>query len=343
MVKGIDWKGGKWRFRHQTDGVKYTTVVEGTNTTPGLKKAEKQYRLWLADIRAGCVNADAPLFSEVAQEFLNLFDGKKSTRSGYVQDLNRYWNPVFNSTPISEIKPPDIRKILASMDVSNKRKLNAMGPLRGVMNLALEHEYIEVNPCNPIKIKRQDRAPIERFSAAEINKIWARLDDKHWLYFTLFLDCGLRTGELLGLEWEHLQGEDLYICQSMTRRTITTTKTYRRRHVRLSNRLKKAMHENPGRFKGGFVFKNEDDDHHKDADRFNSYWKSLLESAKVPYRIPYTLRHTRASNMLMAGVKPAYASKQLGHTQEQFFRTYADWIYSDEDAIQARILDSISG
>lgn len=343
MVKGIDWKNSKWRFRYRFGGQSYSKTFEGANTSSGLKKASKAYELWLNDIHTGIVSCDAPLFSELAQEYLNLFDGKKSTRSGYVQDLNRYWNPAFNSTPVNEIKTPAIRKILSSMEVSNKRKLNIMGSLRGVMNLALEHQYIEANPCNPIRIKRQDRAPIDRFSSAETNKIWAKMDADHWLYFTLFLDCGLRTGELLGLEWNHLQGDDIYICQSMTRRTITTTKTYRRRHVRLSSRLKKAMHENPVRFKGGFVFQNEGGDHHKDADRFNSYWKGLLESAKVPYRIPYTLRHTRASNMLMAGVKPAYAAKQLGHTQEQFFRTYADWIYSDEDAVQAQILDSISG
>ena len=45
--------------------------------------------------------------------------------------------------------------------------------------------------------------------------------------------------------------------------------------------------------------------------------------------------------MLMAGVEPAFAAKQLGHTTEMFLNTYADWISGVKDRDQVNLLNQI--
>ena len=43
----------------------------------------------------------------------------------------------------------------------------------------------------------------------------------------------------------------------------------------------------------------------------------------------------------MAGVEPAFAAKQLGHTTEMFLRTYADWFSGVKDKDQIAKLSGI--
>jgi integrase len=58
-----------------------------------------------------------------------------------------------------------------------------------------------------------------------------------------------------------------------------------------------------------------------------------LNRHKVPYRIPYTLRHTRAAELLSQGASVPLAAKQLGHSVQMFLGTYSEYLeaYSDED------------
>ena len=55
--------------------------------------------------------------------------------------------------------------------------------------------------------------------------------------------------------------------------------------------------------------------------------------ARVPYRIPYTLRHTRAEELLSRGASIPLAAKQLGHSTAMFLSTYSEFIeeYSAEN------------
>ena len=87
------------------------------------------------------------------------------------------------------------------------------------------------------------------------------------------------------------------------------------------------------RFDGGHIFQNSLDSHHCDTDVFNAAWKRAHRLARVPYRIPYTLRHTRAAELLSQGASPALAAKQLGHSVQMFLNIYSEYLeeYSDED------------
>ena len=44
---------------------------------------------------------------------------------------------------------------------------------------------------------------------------------------------------------------------------------------------------------------------------------------------------------LMAGVEPAFAAKQLGHTTEMRLNTYADWISGVKERDQVNLLNQI--
>lgn len=75
-----------------------------------------------------------------------------------------------------------------------------------------------------------------------------------------------------------------------------------------------------------------------DTEIFNTAWRAAFDADpikrkhRIPYRIPYTCRHSRAAEMLSIGIAPGDAAKQLGHSLEMFYRVYAEWIEDYADA-----------
>ena len=66
-----------------------------------------------------------------------------------------------------------------------------------------------------------------------------------------------------------------------------------------------------------------------------------LRELGLRLRHPYNVRHSCASRWLKAGIKPAFAAQQLGHSVEMFFRIYAKWIDVDETKKQEKMMDAI--
>lgn len=353
LPTGIRRHGAGLQIRVQHDGKTYTQTIETDNpgTKTAIANAVRQRKELLKKLTLGLPlqeeeeTRDA-LFSKVAQDYLNTLDLKLSTVEGYTNLLNQHWLPAFGEKPVSTIKPSDVKGYLAKMQVTGKTKKNVMGPLRGVFDYAIAEGYLTTNPCGSIKLARHQKPKIDRFTPIEKAAILAELRRRYdtlpdgasdyerelrfavWTYIVLFFETGMRPGEILGLRWTDYDGDTIHVCRAIVRRRLTTTKTYEVRDVIVSDALRRALDEYGPvtRPYKGHLFLNQLKQPHRDTDRFNPEWREALEAAGVPYRIPYTCRHTRASELLTAGIEPAFAAKQMGHTIEMFFRTYADWI-----------------
>lgn len=76
----------------------------------------------------------------------------------------------------------------------------------------------------------------------------------------------------------------------------------------------------------------------------STYWEPTLRRLGIRARNPYQTRHTYATMMLMAGVTPAFAARQMGHSIQMFLHTYARWIDGDQNVMEMRKLEAqISG
>ena len=65
-----------------------------------------------------------------------------------------------------------------------------------------------------------------------------------------------------------------------------------------------------------------------------------MKVSGIRHRDARQTRHTYATMMLMAGVTPAYAARQMGHGIEMFLRTYSKWIDGADKGAEQRKLDS---
>jgi integrase len=342
VAKGLRYRKGAWEAQVTIHGQRFYERFKFANSDAGLRKAIAAYDAWISRLSHGEQRYDSAVpFGNIAQAYLDQSDLKPSTGQTYKQILNQYWMPVLATKPIYTIRPSHIREILAGRNVSQKTKRNSLIPLRGVFDLAIEEELIASNPVDAIRLKKHQKPPIMRFTPKEKESLLAKLDGDNLFFFTVAFETGMRTGEILGLKWEDITKDTITLTRAMVRRRITDLKTSKVRSVYISQRLHKILHNHPRRFAGGYVFRNQFDRPCLDADNFNNAWKKALKQCRMTYRRAYICRHTRASEMLMAGVEPAFAAKQLGHTTEMFLNTYADWISGVKDRDQVNLLNNI--
>ena len=342
MAKGLRWQYGAWQARVTIHKQAHSTSFKFANSNAGLKKAIAAREDWLRQLTHGERRYDSTLpFGNLAQTFLDQTDVKPSTGSSYKQLLNQYWMPTLATKPVYTIRPSHIREILASHNVSQKTKKNALIPLRQVFKLALEEELISSNPVDAVRIKRHQKPAIQRFTPSEKAKILGRLEGDSWLFYKLAFETGMRTGEILALRWEDISGDTILVERAMVRREITDTKIHKVRQVFISQEMTALLSNHPRRFAGGAMFLDQNGNQLRETKPYLKNWTKALKQCRLTYRRPYICRHTRASEMLMADISPAFAAKQLGHTTEMFLNTYAEWISGVKDRDQVNLLNNI--
>ncbi len=159
--------------------------------------------------------------------------------------------------------------------------------------------------------------------------------------FLLSLHTGLRSGEVIGLQWPDIDWNGMFIevRRQVVRGKVTTLKTTKaRRRVDCSDdlletlaALKKKRQEEA--LKRGsneiyeWIWANEKgrriDMANVKAERF----KKVLRKAGLRDIRYHDLRHTYASQLLAQGEAVTYVSQQLGHATPQItFNRYAHWI-----------------
>ncbi|HEY7823802.1 MAG TPA: tyrosine-type recombinase/integrase, partial [Acidimicrobiia bacterium] len=239
---------------------------------------------------------------------------------------------------IAVITTPDLIAIDDAMDwPSRKTRLNALIPLRQVFRYAVSRGYRPDNPASSLHGKREaERAGPDPYTADERDALlqWLRENGRKpsWEYFTLAFYTGMRTGELIGLEWRDLQGDAIMVERAYVRRESGPTKTGKRRRVWLLPQAAEVLKSMPRPIQGGRIFVNQYGRGFQSGYHLNRSWRWAHEATGVRLRTrAYPWRHTFASLALTAGVRPALVAEQLGHSLQMLLSTYARWIPADDD------------
>lgn len=332
IAPGIEQRGQSLRLVIYWKGERITETHPGTCDDKHLRRVIKRREWLLSRLRVGLPihEDDEQLLSSIAADYFASLAVKISTLRSYRNIWSLYWLGPFGSLTPSSITTAMVRTELAAMEVSPKTKRNALAVLSSIMR----HGDVNPNPCSPIRIKRGQKAHVDRYRPDELAAVLSRLEGDKLVYFTLLAATGMRPGEALALEWSDYDGERISVTkQVVRRRLIPTTKTNVARRVYLPTWARQTIDQHVTRFKGGYIFTNSLGTHHRDTDDFNAAWKKAHQKARVPYRIPYTLRHTRAAELLSQGCPAPLAARELGHSVAMFQSVYSEFIeeYSPTD------------
>jgi len=298
----------------------------------------------------------APMLHQVMDRYVELFEGKASTKRQYGRRLEGFWKKALRNRPIGEVSYSDILAALNSGTwKSGKSRNNELSLINGVFEFARLDKMIKENPCAEVKRAGYQKPAPDPFDLAEVHVILAHLvehrSEQVLNFVQLMFFTGLRTSEGIALRWPDvdfrkkevlIDGGNVYDEES------DTTKTYEPRIVKLNGMAMEALQRQKAHtyLAGAHVFhdpKTGEPWAYAKITDVRSFWQATLKKTGIRYRRPYNMRHTYATMGLMSGVKPGFMAGQLGHSLRMFFTVYAKWISgSDDDREMAKLERTIA-
>ncbi len=265
--------------------------------------------------------------------------------------LETHLLPEFGATSVGEIDRCavlDFRKVLSERSPRTAKNgegkslrpatINRiMGILRMIMEEAsLTHGF--PNPCVGIKRLKNPRIDIQPFTLDEVRLLISTVRPDYKPYLTVRFFTGMRSGEVNGLMWRHIDFErhQILVRQTFTQGAFDNTKTDGSlREVDMSATVREALismcpigyEQNPHAFDDQLVFATGAGKPIDNGNFIARVWNPLLRNLDLRVRRPYQMRHTAATLWLAAGEAPEWIARQLGHTTtEMLFRVYSRYV-----------------
>lgn len=230
---------------------------------------------------------------------------------------------------IGTLKRADIRLWISKLKLSKKRIDNLLIPLRGLLSQAVEDEAIKGSPLAGFKVKRIRVARddiIDPFTPAEIEKL--SRSKQHGAMWKLWVWSGMRTGEIIALEWPDIDADcrsaNIWRSVRLGRQKEPKTPSGNRRVDLLPGARAALKSLERG---DGHLFRMRSGKPYIDDQEVRRAFIRACKEVGVRYRYPYQLRHTFATWALSSGENPKWAATYMGHKDMiTFFKVYAKWM-----------------
>lgn len=250
-------------------------------------------------------------FHEFAVDYLELTKPNKK-ESSWSREISvmrrldkRFGKRIFQQITTDEIERYKIKRLRDGVMPATINRELAL--LKTMFTKALEWDKLKENPAKKVKLLDGEIERVRYLMPDEINRLLSNCNGTLRAIVTVAVNTGLRKGELLGLLWQNVN-LDLGIISIL--RTDTKNKT--RRDIPMNEAVKitlKAMER-----RGPFVFCREDGKPFQNSGIRKSFEKAVKESGITDFRF-HDLRHTFASNLVMAGVDILKVKELLGHKE----------------------------
>jgi len=228
----------------------------------------------------------------------------------------------------------------------------ALNPLRAIMTIAVEKEYLEIHPLKRCKnLSVQDDMKERYLSAEEETRLRNQLEkrnqeksirlppDDEQIYadhimpiILVALNTGMRRGEIFQLTWDNVSFKNNIITV-----TADTAKSSRKRYINMNKETQRVLEDwNIYSSRVGLVFPNPATG--KSLVEIKSMWVNILKDAGIDNFRFHDLRHTFASNLVMKGAPLYMVQKLLGHSTLEMTMRYAH-LSPDSTAQAVALLD----
>lgn len=273
----------------------------------------------------GHMHADTIVFSDYLEKFIaHLREKHKSeyTITAYKKDIEQFLGFLAKRQiqAINDVKKEDISDFIENLLKENYTKKSAsrkLNSIRTFYRLLKELGAITINPALDVAHPRFDTSRPRVLSKLEYRALrdFARSDKRTYAIMELFLQTGIRIGELASLKLSNIQNDEL---------VIEAYGNNKERKIQLNKMVKKAIVDyekmrNSSKSEYIFITKNDRPllvrNIRNIVDR--CFKEVGIENAKVN-----DLRNTFIAHQLSAGVPLAYVSRVVGHKRlsstEQF-------------------------
>jgi len=262
---------------------------------------------------------------------------RHTTQSSYESNYRLHILPVLGHRRLNEITRAQIKDFVASL-VEQKLARPTIriitSQLCALLNQAIEDGIIDFNPATNLAkfyknapIRHKEIQPLTEPEIKAFLRSVLKYAAQHFATFLAAIHTGMRTGELVGLQWTDVDffGKFIIVRRAVVRRRIVETKTDKVRKIDLSDalaaELKKLKRHRQEQWlaKGQpeipqWVFCAENGNFMDPYNLKDRYFYKYLEKAGLRRIRFHDLRHTFATLLLQNGESLAYVKDQLGHS-----------------------------
>lgn len=348
-------RGDSWRLTVTSGKDSSGKYIRHTKTVKCRTKreAESEYAKFKTEIEAGqYIKPQKMTFSEFVKIWRDKYaieQLEERTMYTYESNLKLRILTTFGHLQLEDIKPMHIVSYLKALGENGGREDGKDGGLasgtiqynhrilKNIFSRAVEWEVIKRNPAAGVQKPKVSYKDVLPYDENEVQTLMQALEKEpfHWrVMIKLAIHTGLRRGELLALEWKHVDWEKgiLNVLQSVSSTTagvarVKEPKTRKsRRKVGLSEAMLELLRDyqvQQGRerdklgdsWEGGehlFIFAHPDGKafHHE---RPYLWFRGFLKKNKLRYIRFHDLRHTAATLLINKGVHAKVISERLGH------------------------------
>ncbi|MEZ9172749.1 tyrosine-type recombinase/integrase [Vibrio cyclitrophicus] len=284
-----------------------------------------------------------PFFNDFANQWYERQKGnwKSSYQSVVKNTLEHYLIPHFGNTLVSEVSLSQVeffrqtlqegRKDDGTRKLTNKRINNILWPLIAIISLAAEEHDFKY-PFRRYKSLKEEKADSKPLTMEEVRAFLECCDEQWHDYFLLRFWTGMRSCEVHGLHWEHIDFDHrlIRVRQNYVNGEICDVKTPKSRrdllmcdtlYAAFKRQWEKRDNNSP------FVFPSKTGEGLNTQYISQKVWHPTLKKAGLTPRRAYETRHTAAVLHIAAHENPLFISHKLGHSDTKLlFEVYAPYV-----------------
>ena len=323
-----DWDKGTWWIEFSLRGNYVHESIPGARTQAQAERAENKRR---EEIYEGKYDPGKKLFSEFVDEIflpwstankrsyredeqrsvtLKVFFGEKHLRDIKPMMIERFKRERF-ATPTMHDKP---ERPKPRSPASVNRDLACLSK---ILSMAFDNELIDSNPMRRVRLLKENGSRERFITADEEVKLFAKLTgrrDHIRSVVTVALNTGMRRGEILDLQWEHVN----FIARTIF---IARSKTGKTRTIPMNDIVfeeLKALKQDAGT--RDFVFSVSKTG--VNIDSIKTGWRNACAAAGLVDLRFHDTRHTFATRLRANGVHEWDIRDLLGHTTTRMTSVY---------------------
>lgn len=348
-INGKDYYRIRKVIGHTASGEKILKNFYGESK----KEAEQKADEYINDIKNGLIT-DYENFTVSELMYTWLFDFLHNSSKIKPSTFQRYEGLYRNYIKKSEIAG---NKLINTKSIQLQRFYNRLSEegysysqintlntfLKTFFNWCISNDYILKNPCCKVDIKgskndivNNQRKDVEILSDKEIKILKKYLKGSNFeLLFLLDLSTGLRQGELLALDWEHVNLKDETIKVEKSVKEVYVYDDENTKHIETIFQTPKTLNSfrtvsipsataemlNKIKTKKGLLFKDNEGNALK-GKNISTQWTKILKECNIPHKKFHSIRHTYASMLLQKGVDIETVAELMGHSAISITQIY---------------------
>lgn len=318
-----------WWYKFTFDGERIQASSKTTNKKKAQLAETRHYERLLNGELGVKEKKEAPTFEKAADEFLAWAKVERTNAGTYkrykyaVKLLKKY----FAKTRTDRIEKKDIEKFIAWRRVQKSQKTRdavetvtinlELLVLKMIFNRLVSAEVLRDSPARPVKRLAENDPEFHVITPSEEKIYLLACPQPLQDVASLMLQTGARCGELY-----NLRRQDVFLDKGFLKIAKGKTKSARR-NVYLTEKAKEILRYRMNKFKGVFLFPQDDIDGKPPTRSLDRLHAAVVETTGLQFRL-YDCRHTFATRAVeIAKIDLVTLASILGHSSLRMVMRYA--------------------